>query len=58
MAPKRLQELNQKKIFEINHIIIEAKIRLNIMIKQNKNDTGFREGGRIVGSGRVATIIE
>ena len=58
MAPKRLQELNQKKIFEINHIIIEAKIRLNIMIKQNKNDTGCREGGRTVGSGRVATIIE
>ena len=47
MAPKQLQELNQKKIFEINHTIIEAKIRLNIMIKQNKNDTGFREGGII-----------
>ena len=58
MAPKQLQELNQKKIFEINHTIIEAKIRLNIMIKQNKNDIGFREGGRTVGSGRVATIIE
>ena len=58
MAPKWLQELNQNIILGINHIIIEVKIRLNIMKKQNKNDTGFREGGRTVGSGRVATIIE
>lgn len=55
MAPKWLQELNQKKILGINHMIIEAKIRLNIMKKQNKNDTGFREGGCALGSGRVTT---
>ena len=55
---KTAPRIEPKENFEINHTIIEEKIRLNIMIKQNKNDTGFREGGRTVGSGRVATIIE
>ena len=58
MTPKWLQELSQKKISEINHITIEVKNSWNSMIKQNQNDTGFREGGRTVGSGRGATIIE
>ena len=43
MAPKWLQELNQKEISEINHITIEVKISWNSMKKQNKNDTGFRD---------------